>query len=380
MIYYGRQFVDKNDINAVIKVLKSDYLTQGPLVEKFEEKLKKKLNAKYCTVVSNGTAALHLTALALGWKTGDVILTTPITFVASSNCILYTGAKPVFVDIEEDYYNIDIKKLEKKINQYKNKVKAIIATDFAGHPCDWKSINKIVADKNIVLVNDNCHAFGASIDNNYCYQLKYADIVTQSFHPVKQITTGEGGAILTNNKRLDNTFKILRTHGIKKNFAKKTWHYDMKVLGFNYRLSDMQCALGISQLKKLNIFLEKRKKIAKLYDNLFSNIKFITTPKVKKFYSHAYHLYPLKINFRKFRITKESFFSQLRKRNISLKVHYRPIYLHSFYKKKIKQSHLPVAERFYKDEISLPIYYLLKIKDAEKVVRIIKSVLNVKKK
>ena len=150
MINYGRQFIDKEDINSVIKVLKSDYLTQGPSVKKFEERLKKKLRAKYCTVVSNGTAALHLAALALGWKSGDIILTTPITFVATGNCILYTGAKPVFVDIEENYYTIDPKKLEKIINKYKNKVKAIIATDFAGHPCDWKSINKIAKNKNII--------------------------------------------------------------------------------------------------------------------------------------------------------------------------------------------------------------------------------------
>ena len=272
MINYGKQYLDQKDISAVVKVLKSDWLTQGPKVQEFENSLKFFFGAKYCTAVSNGTAALHLAVKAMGWKKGDHIFTTPISFLATSNAILYAGAKPVFVDIDLNTFNIDVKKLEKKIKilkKQKKRLAGIIATDYAGQPCDWKALKLIGKKYNLRLINDNCHAIGASFYKNKKYACKYADIVTQSYHPVKNITTGEGGSILTNSKTLDGKIKLLRSHGVIKKKNKLPWSYEMQVLGFNYRLSDVNCALGISQLKKINKFIKKRQVIAKIYDKAF---------------------------------------------------------------------------------------------------------------
>jgi len=374
MINYGRHFIDSDDIASVIKVLKSDYLTQGHVVEKFENKLKLYLKADYCTAVSNGTAALHIAGIALNWKRGDIVLTSPISFVATGNSILYTGATPEFVDIEEDYFTIDPQEVEKKIKKFKNKIKAIIGVDYAGHPCDWKSLKNIANKNNIFLINDNCHALGSSINNDFGYQVKYADIVTQSFHPVKHITTGEGGALLTNNKFLDKKFKILRTHGIEKKFSKKMWLYDMKMLGFNYRITDFQSALGISQLKKIKIFLKKRLFISSFYNKSFDRIKNIQIPKIKENFQHSYHLYPLRIDFKKFNISKELFFIKMKRKRINLQVHYRPIYLNSYYKK-ICNIKLAKAENFYNQEVSLPIFYSLTINQLRKIVKSVKSIL-----
>ena len=253
---YGKQNIDKKDIKAVIDVLKSDWLTQGPKVKEFEKALCDKFGSKYASAVCNGTAALHLAGLALGWKQGDIVITSPITFLASANCILYSGATPDFVDIDSISYNIDVNKLEEKIKCYtqngKN-VKAVIGVDYAGHPCDWENLKSLSKKYKFQLVNDNCHALGATYKNNEKYVVKYADAVCQSFHPVKNFTTGEGGAVLTNNKEIDKRIKILRTHGVVKNnsefriqnseLKKIPWYYEMQFLGFNYRITDFQCAL-----------------------------------------------------------------------------------------------------------------------------------------
>ena len=219
MISYGKQTVDQQDIDAVVNVLRSDWLTQGPAVKTFESDLRKYFGAKYASSVSNGTAALHLTGIALGWKPGDIIITVPITFLASANSIIFSGATPDFVDIDKETYTIDPKKLEAKILKYESqgkKVKAVIAVDYAGHPCDWKSLRKIADRFDIQLINDNCHAMGASYFGDKHYAVKYADIVTQSYHPVKNFTTGEGGAVLTNNSSYAKKIDILRTHGMTK--------------------------------------------------------------------------------------------------------------------------------------------------------------------
>lgn len=384
MISYGKQHIDSSDIKAVTKVLKSDFITQGDNVKKFENILSKTFGSKYSCVVSSGTAALHLLGLALNWKKGEVILTTPISFLATSNSILYTGATPVFIDINEDDYNIDINLLLKKIiylKKAKKKISAIICTDFAGHPCDWKQLRKIASKYKITLINDCCHAFGASIKNNKKYAIKYADFVTLSFHAVKHITTGEGGAILSNNKKIIDEINVLKTHGvIRKKKQKKFWEYQMVKLGYNYRITDFQCALGISQIKKLGKYVKRRKEIADLYNKSFAKISNIIIPKVKKTIGHAYHLYPLKINFKKFGILKEKFFNQLRKKNINLQVHYMPIYNQPFYKKKFNfnKKNFLVAENFYEQEASLPIYYSLKKSEQLKVIISIKKILKVK--
>ena len=381
MINYGKQHIDENDINAVIKILKSKYLTQGPTVKIFEDKLKNYMGAKYCCALSNGTAALHLAGLSLGWKKNDYIITTPLSFLATSNSILYCGAKPIFIDINKDTYNIDENLIEDKIINLKKKkirIKALIATDFAGNPCNWKKLKHLSKKYNFKLINDNCHALGAKYHNDGKYAQKYADITTHSYHPVKQITTGEGGALFTNDKKIFNKVNILRTHGIIKKNKKNPWYYEMHSLGFNYRLTDFQSALGISQLKKLKKFIKKRQEIASVYDKCFLNNDLIKTPTVSKFIKHAYHLYPILIDFSKIKKTKKMLFSFLKKNNISLQVHYIPIHLQPYYKKNFgyKLKDFPNVEKFYEQEVSLPIYYSLKKSEILKVARLINKFVN----
>ena len=326
-------------------------------------------NSKYCSVVSNGTAALHLAGKALGWKKGDVVLTSPITFLASSNCIIYSGAIPDFVDICPSSYNIDVDKLEqkiKKLNGRSKKVVAVVATDYAGNPCNWKLLKEISLKYGIKLINDNCHAIGAKYNNDKNYAVKYADIVTHSYHPVKNITSGEGGAIITNQKKINEKIKLFRSHGIIRNkkINKKhgIWYYEMQELGYNYRITDIQCALGLSQLRKIDKFVKRRKEIANIYDRFFSDYIIFSTPTTQRNSSHAYHLYPLQIDFDKIKISKKKLFNIMKNKNINLQVHYVPVHLHPYYKKNynFKSGDFPVAEKFYSKEVSLPIYFSLK--------------------
>ena len=307
---YGKQSIDAEDIQSVIDVLKSDWLTQGPTIERFERALCNYLKAEHAAIVCNGTAALHLTALALGWRKGDIILTTPITFLASANCIVYAGAIPDFVDIDAKSYTIDVNKIEDKIKLYRKRgktVKAIIAVDFAGQPCDWDGLMTLKEKYNLQLVNDNCHALGAKYKDDVGYAVLYADAVCSSFHPVKHITTGEGGAVISNDKDLIEKIQMLRTHGItkKQELLEKfdgPWFYEMHTLGYNYRITDFQCALGISQLAKLERFISEREKIALFYNQVFKGDERFLIPSVRQHSRHAYHLYPLQINFEKIKI------------------------------------------------------------------------------
>ncbi len=379
LVNYGKHFVSNDDIRNVNKVLRSNFLTQGKTVEKFEANLKKYLSAKYCTAVSSGTAALYILGKALNWKKGDHIITTPNSFVATSNCIVYSGATPVFVDIDKDTGNICTKKLELKINELKKrkkKIKAIIAIDYGGCPSDWPKINSIAKKRKIILINDSCHSLGSSINKNRSYTMKYADFATFSFHPVKPITTGEGGAIISKDKTIDQKLKLLRTHGIYKNSKKQEWHQDMKIFGYNYRITDFQCALGISQLKKIDQYNLKRKKIADIYKKELININFIKTQSVPKNFDSSYHLFPIKINFRKLKIDKNIFFKKLLKMGIKLQVHYIPIYRHSYYKKKfnLKTLNFPNTEQFYNQVVSLPIYYNLTKKTQLYVINCLKKI------
>jgi len=392
---YGKQTIEQDDIDAVVEVLKGDWLTQGPFVRQFEEDLASKFNAKNVSAVANGTAGLHLIGLALGWTKDDIILTTPITFLASANCILYTGATPDFVDIDPISYTIDIHRLEEKILEYKTKnknIKAVVAVDFAGLPCDWKKLRNLADKYHFQLVNDNCHALGAEIDGDIGYSCKYADIVNMSFHPVKHITTGEGGAILTNSKELDSRVKILRTHGmVKENFQNLSlisntqhptpytkppmWYYEMQHLGYNYRITDFQSALGSSQLKKLDRFVARRNDIANYYSEIFENDERFIIPKVEENVRHSYHLYPLQIKFDELKINKIDFFEKMRESNIGLQVHYIPIHTQPYYKNNFgfNEGDFPLAEEFYKNEVSIPIYPLLENDDLEFIVKTIKE-------
>lgn len=386
MISYGKQTIDQSDIDAIIEVLKGDWLTQGPAVDHFENNLCEYFKSDYACAVSSGTAALHLTALALNWKPGDIVITSPITFLATANCIAYVGATPDFVDINPNSYTIDPNQLEEKIRNLQLKgqrVRAVIGVDFAGHPCDWESLRNIANKFSIQLINDNCHAIGASYLKNYQYAIKYADVVTQSFHPVKHFTTGEGGAVLTNNKKIDHKIRTLRSHGMEKKTSElenfhEPWFYKMNEIGFNYRITDIQCALGSNQLKKLNSFLLKRREIAKVYNDQLSNIEGLKIPMTSDDVEHAYHLYPIQVNFKKIKIDKVQFFNKMKNSGVNLQVHYIPIHLQPFFMKKygFKKDEFITSEEFYKKEISIPIYPNLSEDQLNLIIDRIKFFLN----
>ena len=383
VINYGKQTIDEDDIAEVVKVLRSNLLTSGPLVKKFEEQISKKFKSKYSCVVSSGTAALHLAGVTLGWSKGDVVLTTALTFVASVNAIIYCGATPDIVDIDDSSYCIDLKKLENKIKQYLEngkKIKAVIAVDFAGHPCNWIGLSKLAKKYNFDLVNDNCHAIGASYLSDTGYAVKYADIVTHSYHPVKNITTGEGGALLTNNKSYHSNISLLRSHGINRDVVSKNdgnWFYEIDAIGYNYRLTDIQCALGYSQLNKLERFIKSRKKIAELYLKSFANDERFILPTISKDVSHAFHLFVLRINFDITKINKKDFFIKMNKKNINLQVHYIPIFMHKHLSKKIQfiESEFRNTSNYYKQAVSLPIYPELNNEQQQYVIKTIKELL-----
>jgi len=386
LYYYGKQTIDQSDIDAVAKILPSQFITQGPVSQEFENALKNYFGAKYASVVANGTASLHLIALAFGWGKNDVIITSPITFLSSANCAIFVGAKVDFVDINPTTYTIDVNKLEDKLKLYAQqniKVKAVVAVDFAGHPSDWKALNSLKKKYDFQLINDFCHALGAEYFDDVQYAVKYADAVNFSFHPVKHITTGEGGAVLTNNELIDKRVKLLRTHGMTKDesFLEKNdgpWYYEMQEVGFNYRITDFQCALGINQLKRLNKFVASRRKVAEYYNSFFQNDDRTIVPFVSKSVKHAYHLYPLQIKFDEIKIDKKDFYYRLKENGVVFQVHYIPVHLQPFYRKNFgfKKGDFPIAEKFYEREISIPIYPTLKTKDLHFITKAIKKTLD----
>jgi dTDP-4-amino-4,6-dideoxygalactose transaminase len=357
IVNYSQQSIDAYDLRAVRKTINSGILTQGKEVKNFENNLTKYFSSKYASVVSSGTAALHLTSNALGWKKNDFIVTTPLTFIATANSILYRHATPIFVDTNLDDYQLDLNQLETKLKKNK-KIKAVIAIDYAGNPCDWANLKYLSNKYSFKLINDNCHALGAKYNGQKNYAVKYADVVTQSFHPLKNITTGEGGAILTNNISIFDKVNKLRNHGIESSKAKNYWDNEVKELGFNYRLTEFQAALGTSQLTKVDSLIKKKQLIAKKYNKYFEEIEHIKTPPVRENCYHAYHLYPLLIDFKKLNLDKPSLMNYFLKNNFRLQVHYKPIHTYSLYKKlfKFKNNDFPSSLKFFNDEISLPIF------------------------
>ena len=378
MINYGKQYIDNKDIKSVVSTLQSNWLTQGPKVKLFEKKLSKFLGAKYTVALNSGTAALHLACISIELKKNDIILASPITFLSSVNSALYLEAKPIFIDINPKNYCMDLEKLEKKLKELKKrkiKPKAVIITDYAGQMCDWKKVKYLSKKYGFFSINDNCHSLGSKYYGDKKYAVKYADIVTHSFHPVKVITTGEGGSLSTNNTKIYNRIKTLRSHGvIRNNKLKKkfgNWFYSMESLGFNYRMPDVNAALGISQLEKINKFIKKRQLIAKEYFKGFKNNENIVLPCIENFAFHSFHLFPIQIKFNTLNITKKKLFLELLRKNINLQVHYIPLHFQEYYKKKYKfpKNGLVEAENFYNNTVSLPIFYSLNKVEINKVIK-----------
>ena len=352
-IPYGKQTITDDDIQGVIDVLKSDFLTTGPKVKEFEDAIAKYCGAKYCLAVSNGTAALHLSSLVL-LEQNDKVLTTPNSFLATSNSILYVGAKPIFVDIQENG-NIDLDLCEKELKK-DSSIKAIYVVHFSGNPVDQTKLKYLKDTYNIKILEDCAHSIGAISEGIKAGSCVNSDISIFSFHPVKHITTGEGGAITTNSKEAYEKLLLLRGHGMSPQIDIAPWHYDMTELGFNYRLTDISCALGLSQLKKLDSFLYLRRSIAKKYDDFFSRIDFIE-PLYPFTNNSAYHLYVIKIDFEKLNIDKKDFVLKMREKNIGLQYHYIPINKQPYYKNLgYGKENTPVMDAYYEKAISLPIY------------------------
>ncbi len=383
IINYGNHEIDYQDIKSVVNTLKSNKITQGSKIKEFEKNLSSYFGSKYCCVVNSGTSALHIALKCIDIKENDIILTTPNTFLATSNSILYNSGIPDFVDINKYDYNLDLNYLESKIKDIKRKrkkLKAVIGVDFAGQPCDWKGLRYLANKYNFYLINDNCHALGADINKNKKYAIKYADIVTQSYHAVKHITTGEGGSILSKSKKFNSIAQSMRSHGVEKgknliNKKEGIWYYEMQNLGYNYRITDIQCALGISQLKKLDRFVSLRRKVAKLYDKKINLIDNINIPVLKKNYGHSYHLYVCLFDFKKVKISKKMFFSKMKKVGINMQVHYIPIFNQPYYKNKFNFNvkNFPNTNDYYEKCISLPIYPSLKNNDVNYIYEKIKK-------
>lgn len=372
-IPYGRQNINEDDINAVVEVLKSDFLTTGPKIAEFEEKFADYVGAKYAVAVSNGTAALHIACLAAGLKEGDEVITTPITFAASANCALYCGARPVFADIDSVTYNIDYREIEKHIT---SRTKAIIPVHYTGQPCDMDEIHKIAEKYNLFVIEDAAHAVGAEYKGRKIGSL--SDMTEFSFHPVKHITCGEGGIVTTNNEKLYEKLKLYRTHGITRNTAEMSrqdgpWYYEQIDLGFNYRITDFQAALGISQLSRVDLFLKRRREIAARYDGAFKNVPGITIPSQMEGTRSAYHLYVIRVDKK----IRRELFEYLRACNIGVNVHYIPVYTFPYYR---EHGYMNVkcanAEELYSSIISLPIFYDLTDAEQDYVIDKIISFLN----
>ena len=370
-IFYGHQFIDEDDIQAVVDVLKSDYLTCGPKIGELEEKLCEVTGAKYAVVCSNGTAALHIACLAAGVMPGDEVITTPITFAASANCALYCGAKPVFADINENTYNIDPAHVEKLTTE---RTKAVVAVDFTGQSVELDRLLAHCREHNLVLIEDGAHVIGTSYKGRMNGSI--ADMTTMSFHPVKTVTGGEGGAVLTNSKEYYEKLLLYRAHGITRDpklmehEPDGPWYYEQIALGMNYRMTDMQAALIISQLNKLPRFMERRKAIVKAYNEAFSRLPQLFVQQEIPESDTTRHLYILPIRPEKLTIDRKQFFEALAAENICCNVHYIPTYYFPYYERLgYKRGLCPKAEKLYAEEISLPLYYAMTDQDVEDVIR-----------
>jgi UDP-4-amino-4,6-dideoxy-N-acetyl-beta-L-altrosamine transaminase/dTDP-4-dehydrorhamnose reductase len=389
---YGRQWIDGEDIQAVIKILRSRVITQGPRIEEFEEALLGYCGTKYAVAVNSGTSALHIACLAAGVQQGDEVITSPITFVASANCAAYCGAKPVFADIDKQTYNISHEEIEKKINE---RTKAVIPVHFAGQSCDMETISRIVSraekkyGRKIIVIEDASHALGSRYKNTKVGSCTYSDMATMSFHPVKHITTGEGGVLLTNDETLYKKLRRFRSHGITstpgeliyksqayqggadtKEPVINPWYYEQQDLGYNYRITDIQCALGLSQLKRLGTFRKRRREIVNRYNEAFNGIETIQIPFESEDCDSNFHLYVLLFNFDKIGMDRARFINELKRRGVQTQVHYIPVHTQPYFQETFATGwgDCPTAEDYYRKCLSMPLFPAMNELDIEKVI------------
>ncbi len=376
LLPYGCQSIEEDDIQAVVDVLRSDWLTTGPKVPEFEEAFAAQVGAKYAVSFSSGTAALHGAVFAAGLKPGDEAITTPLTFAATANCVLYQGATPVFADVCADTLNLDPKKVAAGITQ---RTRAVLPVDYAGHPGDLDAVLELAMLHGLVVIEDACHALGAEYRQRRVGAI--AQMTVFSFHPVKHITTGEGGMVTTDRADYAEALRRFRNHGIssdaRQRQAEAQWHYEMVLLGFNYRLTDIACALGISQLKKLEANLLRRRDIAARYAKEFRNLAEVVLPGVRAGVKPAWHLYPVRLNLEKLIGGRAEVFRALRAENIGVNVHYIPVHLHPYYRDRFgyRGGEYPVAEDAYARLISLPMFHGMTDEDVEDVIHALQKVL-----
>lgn len=372
---YGRQSISEEDIQAVVEVLRSDWLTTGPKVAEFEEAFAAYVGAKYAVSFSSGTAALHGAAFAAGIKAGDEVVTTPMTFAATANCILYQQARPLFADVSRDTLNIDPEQIVPKLS---GKTRAIIAVDYAGHPADLDEILSLADRRGLTVIEDASHALGARYRGRRVGSI--AHMTTFSFHPVKHLATGEGGMVTTDRADFAESLHRFRNHGISSDARRRQaageWHYEMVLLGFNYRLTDIASALGLEQLKRIEANVLRRRQIAARYDAAFRSLPGIRVPYVRCDVDPAWHLYPIRIDSTCVKATRSEIFRALRAENIGVNVHYIPVHLHPYYREKFgyRGGEFPIAEAAYEQSISLPMFHGMTDADIEDVISAVSKV------
>ena len=375
LLPYGRQSIEESDIQAVVEVLRADWLTTGPKVGEFERAFAAQLGAAHAVSFSSGTAALHAAVFAAGLQSGDEAITSPLTFAATANCVLYQGATPVFAEVSSDTLNVDPEQIAGKVSA---KTRVILPVDYAGHPADLAAILKIARKHDLVVIEDACHALGAEVGEERVGGI--ADMTVFSFHPVKHITTGEGGMVTTNRAECAEKLRRFRNHGISSEARQRQnagqWHYEMVLLGFNYRLPDFACALGLEQLQRLNGNLARRRAIAARYGAAFRDVAGVIPPAVRPGVNPAWHLYPIRLDLAKLTVDRAQVFRALRAENIGVNVHYIPVHFHPYYRERFgdRRGEFPVAEAAYERLISLPMFHAMTDQDVEDVIAAVRKV------